>query len=165
MAGFAHDREQNAFGGAALMRRDHMPKTGQVVHHALQTIKALAAGVGLVAAHDGGPLFGGHGAGTGIRKEVDEDVAGIDAKQIVAGLGQVLFPLGGGGLSERLDAFYAERLNDGPHARDYRFFARTIAESFTNSLPLPYEIRFGVYSARSYGVKGFSIVYIKIIVL
>jgi len=66
VAGFAHDGEEDALGGAALVGGDHVAETGELVGHALEAEETFAAGVGFVAAHHGGPLFGGHGAGAGI---------------------------------------------------------------------------------------------------
>ena len=48
--------------------------------------KLSLPGVGFVAAHHGGPLLGGHGAGAGIGQQVDQDVRALDEKQVVAGL-------------------------------------------------------------------------------
>ena len=89
----AHHREQDALGGAALVRGDHVAEAGQLVDHALQAEEALAAGVGFVAAHHRRPLLGGHGAGAGIGEQVDQDVAGFDQKEVVAGLLQVALAL------------------------------------------------------------------------
>src|ERR1019366_5385276 len=61
---------KDTLGGAALVGGDHVAETGQVVCHALEAEEAFAAGVGFVAAHHGGPLFGGHGAGAGIGEQV-----------------------------------------------------------------------------------------------
>ncbi len=84
MAGLAHHGEEDALGGAALVGGNHVAEAGEIVDHALQAEKAFAAGVGFVAAHQGGPLLGGHGAGARIGQQVDQDVAGLDQKQVVA---------------------------------------------------------------------------------
>ena len=86
VARLAHHGEQDALGGAPLVGGNHVAEAGERVGHALQAEEALAAGVGFVAAHHGGPLFGGHGAGAGIGQQVDQDVAGVDEEQVVAGL-------------------------------------------------------------------------------
>ena len=75
LPGLAGHGEQDALGGAALVSRDHVAEAGEVVHRLFQAEKGLAAGVRFVAAHDGGPLLGGHGAGAGVGEEVDQDVA------------------------------------------------------------------------------------------
>ena len=82
-------REQDALGGAALVGGNHVAEAGEIVDHALQAEEALAAGVGFVAAHHGGPLLGGHGAGAGIGEQIDQDVAGFDEEEVVAGLFEV----------------------------------------------------------------------------
>ena len=55
VAGPAHHGEQDALGGAALVRGDHVAEAGELVGHALQAEEALAAGVGFVAAHERRP--------------------------------------------------------------------------------------------------------------
>ena len=85
----AHHGEQDALGGASLVRRDHVAEAGELVHHALQAEEALAAGVGFVAAHHRRPLLRGHGAGAGIGQQVDQDVARLDQEEVVAGRFQI----------------------------------------------------------------------------
>ena len=115
VARLAHHREQNALGGAALVRGDHVAEAGQLVGRPLEAEEALAAGVGFVAAHHRRPLLGGHGAGAGIGEQVDQDVAGFDQEEVVAGLLQVALALFRRGLAQRLHALDAERLDDGAH--------------------------------------------------
>ena len=115
VAGLAHHGEQDALGGAALVRGNHVAEAGELVGHALEAEEALAAGVGFVAAHHGGPLLGGHGAGAGIGEQVDQDVAGFDEEEVVAGLLQVALALLGRGVAQRLHALDAEWLDDGLH--------------------------------------------------
>ena len=69
-----------------------MAEAGEGGSDALEADEALAAGVGFIAAHHGGPLFGGHGAGAGVGQQIDQDIAGVNQKQIVAGLLQIPFP-------------------------------------------------------------------------
>ena len=122
----AHHGEENALSRAALVRGDHVAKTGEVIGDALETEEALASGVGFVAAHHTRPLLGRHGARAGIGEQVDQDVAGFDPKQVVARLDQVPLAFGGCAVVERLDALDAERLDDGLH------------EAIINSSRLPY---------------------------
>ena len=75
----AHHVEQNALGGAALVRGDHVPIAEDVLDGVAEVIEASAAGVALVAFHDGRPLMGGHGAGAGVGQQVDEHVVGRQA--------------------------------------------------------------------------------------
>ena len=100
VAGLAHHGEEDAFGGASLVRGDHVAEAGELVHHAFQAEETLAAGVGFVAAHDGRPLLGGHGAGAGIGEQVDQDVAGFDEEEVVAGVGEIAFALFGRGVAQ-----------------------------------------------------------------
>ena len=82
-----HDHgEQDALGGAALMRRNHVAEAGEFVAPPSQAEEALAARIGFVAAHHRRPLLGGHGAGAGIGQQIDQDVGGGDQEEIVAGV-------------------------------------------------------------------------------
>ncbi len=120
LARLAGHREQDALGRAALVRRNHVPEAGQIVHHPLQPEEAFAAGVGLVAAHHRRPLLRGHGAGAGIGEQIDQDIARFDEEQVVAGTGQETLALIRRRIVERLDALDAEGLDDGLHL-DYYF--------------------------------------------
>ena len=62
----ANHLKENTLRRAALVGGDDMAETGQIPRDPLHAIEAFAARVGFVAAHHGRPLFGGHGAGTGI---------------------------------------------------------------------------------------------------
>ena len=85
VAGLAKDREQNPLGRSALVRGNDVAEPGERAHRLFEAVEAFAAGVGFVAAHHGRPLFGGHGAGSGIGQQVDQNLAGADLEQIVAG--------------------------------------------------------------------------------
>jgi hypothetical protein len=66
VAFLAHDVEEDALGGAALVRGDHVLVAENVLHGIAKLVEAAAAGVALIAFHDGGPLVGRHGAGAGV---------------------------------------------------------------------------------------------------
>ena len=120
VAGLAHHRKQDALGRPPLVRGDHVAEAGEIVGRALEPEEALAPGIRFIAAHQRGPLFGGHGAGSRIGQQVDQDVTRRDAEQVIAGLFEVAFALLAGSLPQRLDALDAERLDDGVHVGDYR---------------------------------------------
>ena len=83
---FAGYAEEDAFGGASLMRGDDVFVAEDVLNGRFEVIEALAAGVAFVAFHDGGPLMGGHGACAGVGEEVDEDVfSGHEEEVVVRG--------------------------------------------------------------------------------
>ena len=115
VAGLAHHGEEDALGGASLVGGHHVAESGERVGHALEAEEALAAGVAFVAAHDGGPLLGGHGAGAGIGEQVDQDVAGVDQEEIVAGRCEIALAFRRGGVVQRLHALDAEGFDDGAH--------------------------------------------------
>ena len=68
--------EEDALGGASLMRGDDVAVAKNILHRILEAIETLAAGVTFVAFHDGGPLVRGHGSSAGVGEQVDEDVVG-----------------------------------------------------------------------------------------
>ena len=108
-----HDAEQDAFGGAALVGGNDVLVAEDVLHGVAEAVEALAAGVALVALHDGGPLVGGHGAGTGVGEQIDEHVVGRQEKEVVVRGPEQLLALGAGGPANGFDALDAERLDDG----------------------------------------------------
>src|ERR1700688_1475979 len=66
VAFFAHHAEEDALGGSALVGRDDVLVSEDILDGGAESFEAAAAGVTLVAFHDGGPLVGGHGSGAGI---------------------------------------------------------------------------------------------------
>jgi hypothetical protein len=124
------------------VRWNHVTESGERADRLLEAVKAFAAGIGLVAAHHGGPLFGGHGAGAGIGEQVDQNVAGADLEEVIAGSFEKAFALLRRGSPQGLDAFYAEGLDDGAHtlslaARVFSNFARWgIAQMLATALSL-----------------------------
>ena len=66
--------EQDALGGAALVRRDDVAEAGQVLDHVAEAVEGAAPGVRLVALHDRAPLRRRHRAGAGVGQQVDEHV-------------------------------------------------------------------------------------------
>ena len=115
VAGLAHHGEEDALGGASLVGGHHVAEAGEGVGNAFEAKEALAPRIAFVAAHDGGPLFAGHGGGAGIGEQVDEDVAGVDEEEIVAGGGEMALAFRRGGVVQRFHALDAEGLDDGAH--------------------------------------------------
>ena len=100
---FAGDAEQDALGGASLMRRDHVLVAEDFLDGFFEVIETFAPGVTLVALHDAGPLMSGHCAGARVGKQVDQDVLGGKQKEVVErGLEQLL-ALPAGGPADGLD--------------------------------------------------------------
>ena len=71
LAGYS---EEDALGGASLMRGDDVTVTEDFLDGVLEAVEAAAAGVAFVAFHDGGPLMRGHGPGAGVGEQVDQDI-------------------------------------------------------------------------------------------
>ncbi len=78
-----HHVEQNAFSGAALMRGDDVPISENLLDGVAEVVEASAAGIAFVTFHYTRPLMGGHRSGTGISKQVDEDVIGRQEEKVV----------------------------------------------------------------------------------
>ena len=85
--------EEDALGGAPLVRRDDVLETRQLLHGVAKAVERAAARVRLVALHEGAPLRGRHRARAGVRQEVDEDVLRVEEEDVVSGLGDGLAPL------------------------------------------------------------------------
>ncbi len=97
--------EQDPLRGSPLMRGDDLTESGNFPDTVSEAIPRSRSRVGLVAAHHRGPLLlGGHGAGSGIRQQIDEDLFGRDAEQIPMRTAQDLLAL----LARR----HAQWLND-----------------------------------------------------
>jgi len=112
VAFFASDPEEDAFGGTALVGGDDVGVSDDVVHGRTEAIEAATSCVALVAFHYGRPLMGGHGAGAGVRQQVNEDVVGGEEEKVVMGGFEKLFALGAGCPADRFDALDAERFDD-----------------------------------------------------
>ena len=110
--------EEDALGGAALVGGDDVGVADDVLDGVAESVEAAAAGVALVAFHDGCPLMRGHGAGAGVGEEVDEDVVGVEKEEVVMCGFEELFALGAGGPADGLDALDAEGLDDGFDGHD-----------------------------------------------
>ena len=116
----AHHAEQNALGGAALVGGDDMLVSEDVLNGIAEAVEAAAAGVAFVALHDRGPLVGGHGAGAGIGKQVDQHIVGGEQKQVVVRGPQQLLAFFARGPADGLNTLNAEWLDDGPgHAASF----------------------------------------------
>ena len=83
VAFLAGDAEQDALGGAALVRGDDVLVAEDVLDGVAETIEAAAAGVALVAFHDRRPLMRGHGAGAGVGEQIDEHIVGWKQEEVV----------------------------------------------------------------------------------
>src|SRR5450631_3501514 len=109
----AHYSEENAFSGAALVGRDHMTVTKNILNRNAKPVKALASGIAFVAFHDRCPLVRGHGSGAGIGEQINENVGGRKQKKIVVRRAEKLFPLRPRSPSDRLNALDTKWLDDG----------------------------------------------------
>ena len=54
----ANGREQNALRRPALVRGNNMSVPGELLHRGLKAVKAVAPGIGVIAAHHRRPLLG-----------------------------------------------------------------------------------------------------------
>ena len=113
VAFFDHYAEQDALGGAALVSRDDVLVTEDILHRIAETDVAAASGVALVAFHDRAPLEGGHRARARVGQQIYEDIVGREQEQVVVRLAQELFAFGARGPADGLDTVDTERLDDG----------------------------------------------------
>ena len=79
----AHHAEQNALGGATLVRRDHVPIAEDVLHRITKVVEAAAAGVALVTHHHRSPLPRGHRTGARVGEQVNQHIVGGQQEQVV----------------------------------------------------------------------------------
>jgi hypothetical protein len=105
--------EENVLRRAALVGRNHMLEAGDVAHGSLEAVKGRRAGIGLVAGDHPRPLARRHGAGAAVGEQVDQHVAGVEQKRVVAGGLQRRFPLRQRGEANRLHRADAKRFDDG----------------------------------------------------
>src|SRR6185369_14010490 len=89
----AHDGKQDALSSAALVRGNHLLKSKDVAHHCFKSIKTRAAGVRLVATHQGRPLSRTHRRGAAVGQQVDDHVFRFEQKQVVEGFIKISFAL------------------------------------------------------------------------
>ncbi len=122
----AHHAEQNALGRAALVRRDDMLVAENILHRRAKLLEAAAAGITLIAFHHSRPLVGGHGAGAGIGKQVNQNIVGGQQKEVVERRAQRLLPLGASRPVNRLDAFDAKGFDDGAWHMGFSFLPHTL---------------------------------------
>jgi hypothetical protein len=87
-------------------------ETEDVLNGVAEVVEGFRAGIAFVAAHDGGPLVGGHGSGAGVGKQVDEDVVRGEKEEVVEGGAEEVDTLGAGGPTDRLNGLDAEGLDD-----------------------------------------------------
>ncbi len=113
VAGLQDRVEEDALGRPPLMRRDDVAKTGEVLHDGLKAVERAAAGVRLVALHQGAPLRRRHRAGARVGEQVDEHVVAAQEEDVAAGLVQRATPRCLVGEVQRFDRLDAKRLDDG----------------------------------------------------
>ena len=112
IAFLAHHAEEDALGGAALVGGDDVLVAEDILNGGAELLEAAAAGVTLVAFHDGRPLVGGHGAGAGVGEQVDEDIVGRQQEKVVVRGAEQLLALRAGGPVDGFDALDAEWFDD-----------------------------------------------------
>src|SRR6478735_2321696 len=109
----AHHVEQDPLCCAALMRGDHMLIAENALYGIAETGKTRAAGVAFIAAHDARPLFCGHGAGSGIGKQINQYVFSSQLKEVIVRCPKKTLPLLARGPAQGLNTFDPEGFDDG----------------------------------------------------
>ena len=100
------------FCAPPLVGRHHMSETVHLLDRLLQGVEVAAAGVGLVAQHQTGPLIVAHRRCPAVGQEIDVDVLAPQEEGVVAGLGDGLSPFLSRRQVKRLDRFDLVRLSD-----------------------------------------------------
>src|SRR6185295_8329230 len=109
--------EQDPLRRPSLVGGQDLRQTGQLAHPRLEAKPRPAAGVGLVAALERGPLAVRHRSGAGIGKQVDQHVLGADFEKIPARPIQNPRPFLTAGDPNRLYTLDAERLEKNSRRR------------------------------------------------
>ncbi len=109
----AHHAEQNPLRRPPLMSRDHVLVAENALDRAAKALEAGTAGVALVAFHHRGPLAAAHGAGAGVRQQVDQHVFGRQQEEVVMRRVEIALPFLARRPLEGLDALDLERFDDG----------------------------------------------------
>jgi len=99
-------------GRSSLMRRDDVREPGDVAYRAIEHGERPRAGVRLVPLHHSRPLVHGHGTGTGVGEQVDEDILRLEEKHVVMRRLERRRAVCVRCLANRLDGLDAERLDD-----------------------------------------------------
>ena len=139
VAFLASDIKKDAFRGTALVRGNHVAKSENSLYCITEAREARRTGIGLIAAHHGGPLFGGHGGGAGIGEQVDENLLGIDQKEIVAGRFDQLLALFSRGAPNGLDTLDAEGFDNGSNGHGFADSLLTLAQLGARVTDAPFE--------------------------
>ena len=113
LAGQQRDGAQDALGGTPLVGGKHEGYPGQRARGVGEAVVAACACVRLVAAHHRGPLLGAHRARPRVGEEIDDDVVGAYAEQVVVRGLQDAVALARGRHPDGLDDLDAKRLDDG----------------------------------------------------
>ncbi len=124
VAFLAGDAEEDAFGGAALVRGNDMLVAEDVLDRAFEVVEAFASGVALVAFHNAGPLAGGHRSGAGVGEQINQNIISGQQEKVVIGGFKKPLALLAGGPADGLDALDTERLDDGFDRHEGGVFAK-----------------------------------------
>ncbi len=108
VAGLQDAREQQVFRGAALVGRDDDGVAEDVPDGVAEVIEVAAAGVGLVAHHESGPLAVAHGRGAAVGEQVHGDALGGHGEEVEPGLRRRALALLARHAPQRLDDLDAE---------------------------------------------------------
>jgi hypothetical protein len=112
LTGLEDGVEEDPLRGPPLMGGDDVSQARELAHHVPEAVVGAASRVGLVALHERAPLRGRHGPGSGVGEEIDEDVLGVQAEDVVPRLPEGRLAFLAGGELHRLHRLDAEGLDD-----------------------------------------------------
>ena len=94
IARFHEDLGQQVFRGAALVHRDRVAKSQNLLDRVGQPVEALASGIGVIGHHHRRQLGIAHGVRAAVGEHVEEDIPGPQEERIVARVTDGLKPPG-----------------------------------------------------------------------
>ena len=114
-----HQRaDENVFRSTALMRGNDIVETHDFLDGVLEAVKAVGTGIGLVAQHEGRPLFLAESTGSGVGEQVDVDVLRLEGEHVVVGVLEGLFAFFLAGKVDAFDGLEAERFRQSTVHKD-----------------------------------------------
>ena len=131
--------EEDPLGGPSLVGGDHVLEREQLLDRVAEHEPRGRARVRLVTVLDGCPLVARHRAGPAVGEQVDEDVVGTQAEQVVARVDERSPALVLGGEPQRLDRVDPERLDDRARLEGARCHGLTLwrARSISHGVLVP----------------------------
>src|SRR6267378_955388 len=115
LSGAPEEREEDPLGCAALMGRNDVGESGEILGDSLEPEKTPGSCVGLISLHHPGPLFGAHCRRPAVGQKIDQNIFGANKEWVVARGTEDQVAFGERGEFNRLDRLDLKRLYDRLH--------------------------------------------------